>query len=105
MAPTAKRKTATGRAAVAAAARTRLPSRRIRLDVCSWIDGQFETQSLTQLANPPTIAECSVWTCEAASGLVGIVALVRRTVYYAAVTGPNQTGWWRIGSVPRSVMP
>jgi hypothetical protein len=105
MAPAAKSKRASARGAAAARARTRLPTRKVRLDICSWIDGQFETKILTQLANPPTIAECSVWTCDSASGLVGVVCLARRIAYYAAVTGPNQLGWWRIGSVPKSVMP
>jgi hypothetical protein len=90
----------------AAGARRRLPTARIREAICSWINDQFEGMSPpTQLANPPTIADCAVWTCVPNSGLVGVTYLAGRIVYYSSSNGVNNTAWWRIGSVPRSVMP
>jgi hypothetical protein len=83
-----------------------VPSSRIRLKICSGINDQFEGMNPpAQLASPPVISDCSVWTCDAASGLGGVTCLKRRIVFYAAVTGPNQMSWWRIGAVPVSVMP
>jgi hypothetical protein len=83
----------------------KLPSPRVRLAICNWINDQFETTSLTQLPNPPTIRDCAVWTCLPSSDLVGVTYLAGRTVYYSSSNGVNNTAWWRIGVVPASVMP
>jgi hypothetical protein len=82
-----------------------LPPQRVRTAICNWINGQFETASPAQLPNPPTIRDCAVWTCTPDTDLVGVTYLTGRTVYYSSSNGVNNTGWWRIGVVPKSVMP
>jgi hypothetical protein len=99
--PMAKPKTPTGKSSVRAS-RGKLPSARARLKICGWINDQFETSVPTQLATPPAIGDCAVWTCAPASGVDGVVCLAGRTAYYSAATGSNQTTWWRMGAVPAS---
>lgn len=103
--PTKARRAAAPKRRVTAPARRRLPSPRVRQAICSWINDQFETTTLAQLPAPPTIADCAVWTCAPASGLVGVAYLAGRTVYYSSSNGVNDTAWWRVGNVPRSVLP
>jgi hypothetical protein len=83
----------------------RFPPPSVRFAICSWINDQFETASLPQLTDPPTIAQCAVWTCPAESELVGVTYLAGRTAYYSSSNGVNNTAWWRIGVVPKSVLP
>ncbi len=75
-----------------------------KLAISSWVNDQFETQSLQESTPPADMDRYQHWASDPASGLTGTVYLVRDHVWYTAFDG-QKMGWWDIGLVPASLDP